>query len=150
LATRIAAAFSILLALTAALADDSAHHEEVSFLPATTGDPLTVKPIDLPDVHCSIVGWDKSGNKPVLTLLCPPKAIFAPLRVYVKLSRTQSGEADTYQDIVAQTNAPTKLHTTKRSAWVWLGVRKANQKIRDSWVPFDAVVDVALVEDSPR
>src|SRR3989442_3963268 len=59
---------------------------EGNLLPSRTGEPLTLKPIDLPDIQCSVADWKNTAPKPVLTLLCPPQEVFAPLRVYLKLS----------------------------------------------------------------
>jgi len=59
---------------------------EVSLLPRTTGEALTVVPTDMPDVVCSIVESKLSDPAPSLTVLCPPQDIFAPLHVYLKLS----------------------------------------------------------------
>jgi hypothetical protein len=139
------------LVLSSSTVAQQSEQREGSLLPATTGDPLTVKPTDLPDVSCTVARWDKSGSKPVLTLLCPPQAIFAPLRVYVKLSWMQPRNVPhNYQEIIAPANAATKIRTTKISAWVWLGMKEPNRELHYDWIPFDGVVDVALIVDAPN
>lgn len=147
---RIAMIVSCLLALSPplGLTQSLGSQEKHSFLPSTTGDPLTVKPIDLPDVNCTVVTFDKTVPEPVLTLLCPPQSIFAPIRVYLKMSWKDSGNVpDVYQDVAVQNNTSTKLRTSKASALVWLKTKKSNEDFQYEWVPFNGVVDFALIVD---
>jgi hypothetical protein len=120
-------------------------------LPPTTGEPMTVKPIDAPDVPCSVIGWGNTSPKPSLTLLCPPKDLFAPLHVYIKLSwLTTEDVPDYFRDISLLPNEVTKLHTNKAATLIWLNVYDRNKHQRVArWVSFNGVVDVALLTVVP-
>ena len=120
--------------------------DEGHSLPATTGSPLTVKPVDLPDVDCTVVQWSETP-KPVLTLLCPPQEVFAPLRIVIKLSWLKPEDAQVkLSSISVVPGALTKLHTSKTSATVWLSVKEEGKdQPQAKWVSFNGVADVALL-----
>ena len=117
-----------------------------SLLPATTGAPLTLKPLDSPDIQCSVFSWRSTPLTPILTLLCPPADVFAPLHVYLLLSWRDQENAPSYaQGIKASPNSLTFLRTSKTTALVSLDVlNKETNRFERRWVSFDAVVDVAL------
>ncbi len=121
-------------------------------LPATTGEPLTIAPVDLPDIDCSIREWNAAPPKPLLTLLCPPEAVFAPLRVYLRLSWMKPEDVPTdVGRIIVQPTGWTKIRTNRTAVMVRLDVaRETGQNPRPTWVSFNGVVDVALIKDSPR
>lgn len=120
--------------------------DEGNPLPARTGDPLTVKPVDLPDVDCTVVHWS-DAPQPVLTLLCPPQEIFAPLRIVLKLSWLKPEDAPVKPSAISATPGTlTKLHTSKTVATVWLTVKEdGKDQPQARWVSFSGVVDVALL-----
>jgi len=120
---------------------------EVSLLPRTTGEALTVVPTDMPDVVCSIVESKLSDPAPSLTVLCPPQDIFAPLHVYLKLSWLKPADIPaSARSVIATPKTPTRLRTNKSVIWVWLGVReKPSDDIRRMWVTFNGVADIALL-----
>jgi len=126
------------------------------FLPSTLGKPLTVVPIDMPDVECQVLEWKKSLNTaagPTLTLLCPPEKVFAPLRVLIKLAWLERQKKDTRadpEDILVVPGEITRLRTRKESAFVQLDSLGANGKAQKRWVPFTAVADVALLPRFPK
>lgn len=119
-------------------------------LPATTGDPLTIAPIDLPDIDCAIHEWNPSSPKPVLTLLCPPRPVFAPLRVYLKLSWMKPEDVPVdVGKIIARPRELTRIRTNKSAVMVRLAVAgERGQLAQAKWVSFNGVVDVALIKDS--
>ena len=122
--------------------------EPAAVLPKTTGEPLTVKPVDRPDLACTIMAWDTSGRMPTLKLLCPPDDTFAPLRVYLKLSwQDEKDLPDDYHNIMARPKTRTLLRTTKDAALVRLEVANAEGQARIRWISFTGVVDVALLSD---
>src|SRR5262249_25186538 len=41
---------------------------EASLLPPTTGEPLTIKPLDMQDIDCIVAEWRSTAARPVLTL----------------------------------------------------------------------------------
>jgi hypothetical protein len=122
------------------------------FLPPTTGEPLTVAPSDKPDVNCSVVDWIGAPAKPTLTVLCPPKEVFAPLHVFLKVSWLKVEDVPAYtRAIRAPAGTPTKLRTNKTAVWIWLGVQeKQDAPPCKKWVPFSGVVDVALLSLSVK
>jgi hypothetical protein len=115
-------------------------------LPARTGEPLTVKPVDLPDVECTVVQWSETP-KPVLTLLCPPKEVFAPLHIVIKLSWLKPEDAPVKPSAISVVPGTlTKLHTSKTVATVWLSIKQEGKdQAQARWVSFNGVVDVALL-----
>jgi hypothetical protein len=122
---------------------------EGNFLPATTGEPLTIVPVDMQDIDCIVADWSPTPTRPILTLICPPNTVFAPLRVLIKLSWMK--REDTYitsQEILAFPGNPTKIRTNKTAVQVWLQTTEKSEsgerKPHARWVGFDAVVDVAL------
>ncbi|HKZ78317.1 MAG TPA: hypothetical protein VJ124_08325 [Pyrinomonadaceae bacterium] len=126
--------------------------EQANPLPATTGEPLTIAPVDLPDIDCSIQEWNPGRPKPLLTLLCPPEAVFAPVRVYLRLSwmRPDDVPSDVAR-IVARPKRSTKMRTNKSAVMVRLEVSaQTGQHAQTRWVGFNGVVDVALIMDSRR
>ena len=128
---------------------------EGNSLPATTGEPLTITPVDMPDVDCVVQGWTGDGPKPakpVLTLLCPPGQVYAPLRVLIKLSWMKPEDAPVNPiDILVMPGAATKIRTCKTAALVWLQVRaKEGGQPQSVWVSFNGVVDVALLGGQSR
>lgn len=120
--------------------------DEGHSLPATTGAPLTVKPVDLPDVDCTVVQWSETP-KPVLTLLCPPQEVFAPLRILIKLSWLKPEDAPVKPSSISVVPGTlTKLHTNKTVAMVWLNIEvEGKNQPQAKWVNFNGVVDVALL-----
>jgi hypothetical protein len=125
---------------------------EGSLLPATTGEPLTVVPLDMHDVDCVVAQWRSTPAKPVLKLICPPSTVFAPLRILIKLSWMKPEEAPVKPEhIFAPTGAPTKIRTNKTAVQVLLQLdEKGEHKYRNAWIGFNAVVDVALLGRSGR
>ncbi len=121
------------------------------FLPSSLGEPFTVVPIDMPDVECQVLEWNKKLNSaagPSLTLLCPPEQIFAPLRVLIKLSWLDQDKKEAPMDpekLLVVPGEKTRLRTRKESAFVQLDLLEANGKAQKHWVPFTAVADVALI-----
>jgi hypothetical protein len=120
---------------------------EGSLLPATTGEPLTITPLDTKSIDCIVADWRPIPTRPVLTLICPPSTVFAPLRVLIKFSwmKTQDVPAN-HEHILAPAGSPTKIRTNKTAVQVWLQVdEKGEGKPQSTWIGFNAVVDVALL-----
>lgn len=120
--------------------------DEGNSLPVRTGEPLTVKPVDVPDVECTVVQWLETP-KPVLTLLCPPNEIFAPLRIIIKLSWLKPEDAPVKPSAISVVPGTlTKLHTNKTVATVWLSIKEEGKDLPQArWVSFNGVADVALL-----
>ena len=104
------------------------------------------------DIDCVVAEWRPTATRPVLTLICPPSAVFAPLRVLIKLSWMKSEDVSVEpEQILALEGSPTKIRTNKTAAQVWLQVNeKGERKPRNTWIGFTAVVDVALLSGRPK
>lgn len=121
--------------------------DQVQFLPPSTGEALTLAPNGMPDINCSILDWKDDSPKPTLAVLCPPQDTFAPVYLYLKLSWLKSEDVPSLvRSITAPVKTPIKIRTTKSAAWVLLGVKeKLDASPRRTWVPFNAVADIALL-----
>jgi hypothetical protein len=137
------------LAATLPILSQSQNSDQLggSLLPADTGEPLTIVPLDMHDVDCVVAQWRPNPTKPVLTLICPPSTVFAPLRVLIRLSWMKPEEVPVKPEhILAPTGTPTKIRTNKTAAQVLLQLdEKGDHKYRNAWIGFNAVVDVALL-----
>ena len=120
-------------------------------LPKSTGEPVTIAPVDLQDIECSIQEWNPVGPKPFLKLLCPPQAEFAPVRVYLKLSWLNADDIPIdLARIIARPLRATKIRTSKSAVMVRLEVAvDSGEGAQEKWVGFNGLVDVALMTD-PR
>ena len=132
--------------------DHKDHAVEGNLLPATTGAPLTIKPLNMQDIDCVVGEWRPNPTKPVLTLICPPGTVFAPLRVLIKLTWMKTEDVPVYAEhILAPAGTLTKIRTKKSAAQVWLQVdEKGERKNRSIWVGFSGVVDVALLSEGAK
>ena len=120
---------------------------QVHLLPPLIGDALTLTPTDMPDVNCSIAEWKDDPPIPTLAVVCPPRETFAPVHLYLKLSWIKPDDVLVFvYRIAAPAKTLIKIRTDKSTAWVWIGVReKPKAAPRQTWVGFNAVVDVALL-----
>jgi hypothetical protein len=98
------------------------------------------------DMKCSVVDWSVTPPKPpALVLVCPPEEVFAPLRVYFKLSWRRTADVpDNYQSIVAQSKALAKFHWTSQSEFHVLlkKERKKDGAAEPEWVNFNNLIGV--------
>ena len=119
--------------------------------PARTEDspPFVPRPTKRADAQCSVVAWNITLPKPTLMLLCPPEAVFAPLRVYVKFSWARAEDVpDNYLNIMAPSRTPTKMRTNEREILVRLKIyEKGKGKPQAKWVSFNRLVGIALVSE---
>ncbi len=100
-------------------------------------------------VKCAVVEWNASEPQPTLTLVCPPGQVFAPLRVYMKLSwKNPDGIPEELQRIVAEPKSQTRLETIKNRLRVWLPIadKKGNSQ-KPKWVEFDFLQALLLEGD---
>jgi hypothetical protein len=127
-------------------------HLEVTPLPATTGAPITVVPSDRPDIDCSIEEWNATRPQPYLKLLCPPEGVYAPVRVYLKLSWL--GPEDIGKDvdkIITRPRQLTRLRSNNNVVMVRMEISQGEgQHPQVKWVAFNGLVDLALITDSRR
>ncbi len=119
---------------------------------AEVSPPFVPRPIKRAVAQCSVVAWNITLPKPTLMLLCPPEAVFAPLRVYVKFSWAREEDVpDNYLNIVAPSRTPTKMRTNERNereVLVRLKIyEKGKGKPQAKWVSFNRLVGIALISE---
>ena len=104
------------------------------------------RPRKASDVACAVLGWDAQPPKPSVLLECPPKQIFTPLRIHLKLSwLNPENTFHDYQHTVVELNTPTKLKTTPTGWKVRLKVnRQGRNKWQEKWVTFNLILNMDL------
>jgi hypothetical protein len=100
-----------------------------------------------PDLKCAVVEWNDGPPKPSLIVVCPPEEVFAPLRLYLKLSwkRDEDVPRD-FQAVIAQPNTQTKINWTPRGDYRALlkTERKNGGSGRPEWVDFNDLAGVYI------
>lgn len=142
-------ALSLWVALTVLAQSPEQPLDGANRLPPTTGDALTIKPVDMGDVDCMIAQWNAGASRPTLTVICPPESVFAPLRVLIKLAWMKPGLAPAEPGkIPFRVGALTRIRTNKDAAQIWL-LADRGHSAQEEWVAFDAVGDLALLLGRP-
>ena len=99
------------------------------------------------EIKCSIIEWDGSAPKPVLTVVCPPPEVFTPLRVFLKFSWMEA--RDVPKDaakVVAEPRAATKILLDKANIKVFLKISKgADDAGKEKWMAFNALQGFAII-----
>jgi hypothetical protein len=99
------------------------------------------------EIKCSIIEWDRSAPKPILTVVCPPPEVFTPLRVFLKFSWMEA--RDVPKDaakVVAEPRATTKIVLEKANIKVFLKISKgAEDSGKQRWMAFNALQGFAIV-----
>ncbi len=92
------------------------------------------------DLKCAVVEWNGNPPRPSLVVVCPPEEVFAPLRLYLKLSwkRDEDVPRD-FQSFIAQANTQTKVNWTPRGDYrVLLKTEHKNGRSgQPAWVDFN-------------
>ncbi|MCI0624451.1 MAG: hypothetical protein L0387_22865 [Acidobacteria bacterium] len=118
---------------------------------AQASQPFIPEPTKPADTRCSVVDWRLSSTTPALTVVCPPKEVFAPLRVYLRLSWAKEEDVPSdYLSIVALPGTQTKMRVSKprEEVLVWLKVyEKGGGRALAQWVSFNRLVDVGLLNE---
>jgi hypothetical protein len=99
-----------------------------------------------PDVKCAIVDWITASPKPSLVIVCPPEEVFAPLRLYFKLSWMRDVDVPSDFQIIAAPKALIKMHWTMRGDYqVLLQTERKNEHgPHTEWVNFNNLVGVFI------
>jgi len=98
-------------------------------------------------LKCSIVAWNPEKPRPVLKVLCPPEAVFAPLRIKLGFSwLSEKDIPDFVEKIVAPFGSLTQISVNSEEALVWLRVRQPGKE-REQWVRFNDVQSISLVTE---
>ena len=99
------------------------------------------------DMKCSIVQWTVEPPRPALVLVCPPEEVFAPLRVYFKLSWKRDEDLPrNLQALLAQSKAQTKMHWNSQGDYHVLlqAENKNGHASRPEWVHFTDLAAIYL------
>jgi hypothetical protein len=100
-----------------------------------------------PDLKCSVVDWSAGPSKPSLVVVCPPEEVFAPLRLYLKLSWKHDEDVPhDFQTFVAQPNSETKINWTPQGDYHVLlkTERKNGRRGRPEWINFNDLAGVYI------
>lgn len=86
--------------------------------------------------------WNAGGTKPILSLVCPPEEVFAPLRVYFQVSWARAEHMPANRlEILAPPKAAARMHWTRTEFHVRLPVFEKNQKKPlAKWISFNELV----------
>lgn len=101
------------------------------------------------DLDCSVVNWNTSDDKPILTLTCPAQKRPTPFRVYIRLSWMGSNDRpNDYRSILAPPRTTAKFHSDARGAYVWLRLQdQCRGGTREDWVKFSELVCLEMVRE---
>jgi hypothetical protein len=127
---------------------NDAHPEETASNKARWPAPVARVSADrTPDLKCAVVEWSEGPSRPSLIVVCPPDEVFAPLRLYLKLSwkRDEDVPRD-FQTFIAQPNTQTKINWTQQGDYRVLlkTERKDGRSGRPEWVDFNDLAGVYI------
>ena len=99
-----------------------------------------------PDVKCAIVEWITASPKPSLVVVCPPDEVFAPLRLYFKLSWKRDADVPGDFQIIAAPKTMIKMHWNSKGDYqVLLQTERKNERgPHTEWVKFNDLVGVYI------
>jgi hypothetical protein len=100
-----------------------------------------------PDLKCSVVERNDGPAKPSLIVVCPPEEVFAPLRLYLKLSWKHDEDIPRdFQTFIAQPNTQTKINWTPGGDYRVLlkAEGKDGRSGRPEWVKFNDLAGVYI------
>ncbi len=114
-----------------------------------TGSGLTQSAPRGVDLDCSVVNWNTSNDKPILTLACPAQKRPTPFRVYIRLSWLGSNDRpNNYRKILAPPKTAAKFHSDARGAYVWLRLLDpCRGRTRENWIKFSELVCLEMVRE---
>jgi hypothetical protein len=100
-----------------------------------------------PDLKCAVVEWNDGPARPSLIVVCPPEEVFAPLRLYFKLSwkRDEDIPRD-FQSFIAQPNTQTKINWTQQGEYRVLlkSERRNGRSGGPEWVSFNDLSSIYI------
>jgi len=99
-----------------------------------------------PDVKCAIVEWITASSKPSLVVVCPPGEVFAPLRLYFKLSWKRDADVPANFQIIAEPETMIKMHWNSQGDYHVLlqTERKSGHNPHPEWVKFNNLLAVYI------
>ena len=98
------------------------------------------------DIKCSVVQWTSELPRPAIVVVCPPEEVFAPLRLFFKLSWRQDADVPAnLQALLAQPKIETKMHWTDHGDYhVLLQAEGKNGRSDRKWVLFNNLIGVYI------
>ena len=98
------------------------------------------------EINCGVVSWNNNPQKPVLSMVCPPLEVFAPLYIYMKVTQTLPQiKVRGLGEVLARPKEQIKIRPTGRELMVLLKVLKEGKSQPEAiWVGFDEVVKMGL------
>lgn len=98
------------------------------------------------DIKCSVVQWTAELPRPAIVLACPPEEVFAPLRLFFKLSwRKDTDVPVNVQALLVHPKIETKMHWTHRGDYqVLLQAERKNGRSEREWVHFNDLIAVYI------
>jgi hypothetical protein len=129
---------------------DSITHDGTMLSDSWQRNPNPFQPgsaIKTSEIKCSIIEWDRSAPKPILTVVCPPPEVFTPLRVFLKFSWMEARDVPKdVAKVVAEPRAATKILLDKANIRVFLKISKgADDSGKHKWMAFNALQGFAIV-----
>jgi hypothetical protein len=114
--------------------------------PASWPDPSIVDIRRSRDLKCSVVQWTSEPPRPALVVVCPPEEVFAPLRLFFKLSWRQDADVPgNFQALLAQPKIETKMHWTDRGDYhILLQVEGKHGRSDRKWIHFNDLIGVYI------
>jgi hypothetical protein len=111
--------------------------------PHAGGHWLDHRSVTDPDLKCAVEEWIDANPKPSLVLVCPPDEVFAPLRLYFKLSWKQEADVPANLRIIAEPKSMIKMRWNSQGDYqVWLPIERKEHKRQPEWVSFNNLVAV--------
>jgi hypothetical protein len=99
------------------------------------------------EIRCSIIEWENNAPKPLLTVVCPPPQVFAPLRVFLKFSWLDTKDVPKEAaKVVAEPRTETKIMLGKGDIKVFLKISKGGDDTgKEKWMAFNALQGFTII-----
>jgi hypothetical protein len=98
-------------------------------------------------MKCAIVQWTQEPPRPALVVVCPPEEVFAPLRIYFKLSWKRDEDLPrNFQALMGPAKTQTKMHWNSQGDYQVLlqPKQKDGRASHREWVNFTDLAGVYL------
>jgi hypothetical protein len=99
------------------------------------------------NLKCAVEEWIAERPKPSLVVVCPPDDVFAPLRLYFKLSWRRDADVPENVQIIAERKSMIKMHWNSHGDFqVLLPTERKDQRgHRPEWINFNNLVGVYIM-----
>ncbi len=98
-------------------------------------------------LKCAVMAWEQTGDKPSLTLICPPEDVYSPIRLVLKLSWKEVKEIpDGLRDLELFPGDIAKVKLSSKAAVALLRIRAdVRGRPGHKWVKFNELLQVGIV-----